>query len=50
MENQKRSLNHEPEQVHTKKRRKENETIPQTTKQMFIVLHIHNHISQATNR
>ena len=38
------SLNHEPEQAHTKKRRKENETIPQATKQMFIVLHIYNRI------
>ena len=39
----------ELEQVHTKKRRKENETIPQTTKQTFIVLCIDNRISQATN-
>ena len=39
----------QPEQVHTKKRRKENKINPQATKKMFIVLRIYNHISQATN-
>ena len=43
------SLNYKPEQVHTKKRRKENEIIPQAMKQMYIVLCIYNCISQDTN-
>ena len=44
----KNKMKAKPEQAHTKKERK-NETIPETMKQMFIVLRIDNHISQATN-
>ena len=38
------SLNHEPEQVHTRKRRKKMKIFPKTYRQMFIVLHIYNRI------
>ena len=38
-----------PEQVHTKKRRKKMKLFPKATKQIFFVLHIYNHIPQATN-
>ena len=43
------SLNHEAEQVHTKKRRQENENYSPNYKTNVIVLRIYNRIPQATN-